>query len=139
MRHTLSSALLSITVLTNAAVASPPDYSKVIVGHWRIHISQRADRIIIFHSDGSWGVRNWDFSKPEDIRGRRWHVEGDKLIITAPPEDGAQTAAEKIVSFTHAAFVTEVNGVTISYRRIKHWPPKSPNQSMEPTASRCYI
>ena len=136
MRHTLSSTLLSMSLLTCTAAASPPDYGKLIIGHWRIHIPQRADRIVIFHSDGSWGVRNWDFSKPEDIRGRRWHVEGDKLIITAPPADGGQTAAEKIISFTRSRFVTEVNGIRISYVRIKHWPPKSPNQSLQPTAGR---
>ncbi len=137
MRFPGATMILAIALVASAGAT--PNYAKLIIGHWRSHIPQRADRIVIFHSDGSWGVRNWDFSKPEDIRGRRWRVEGDKLIISAPPEDGGETAAEKIVSFTHAAFITEVNGVRISYTRIKHWPPKSPNESMEPTASRCYI
>ena len=125
MRRLIAAITLAIALMSSAS-ATPRDYAKLIVGPWRSHIPQRPDRIVIFHSDGSWGVRNWDFSKPEDIRGRRWHVEVDQLIITAPPEDGGETAAEKIISFTRGAFVTEVNGTRISYTRIEHWPPKSP-------------
>ena len=131
MRSPVATMILALSLVASASATSP-NYAKLIIGPWRSHIPQRPDRIVIFHSDGSWGVRNWDFNKPEDIRGRRWRVEGDKLIISAPPEDGGQRAAEKIVSFTHTAFVTEINGVRISYTRINHWPPKSPNQSIEP-------
>jgi hypothetical protein len=131
VRHPLLSLTLAITAFVSTAVAAPPDY-KLIVGHWRVHVSRRADRIVIFHADGTWGVRNWDFSQPEDIQGRRRRVAGDRLILTYPSDHGFTTYAEKIVSFTRARFMTETASGRFYYTRLKHWPPKSPNQTMQP-------
>ncbi len=123
MRRLTMATVLMIAAASSLAAVSPSQYSNKIIGAWRCHIPRRPDRIVIFHRDGSWGVRNWDFSQPEDIRGRRWRIEGNRLITTAPPMDGGQTADERILSFTHTQIVTEVNGVGISYTRLKEWQP----------------
>src|SRR6266403_1189737 len=117
-RLTMATALMMAAASSWAAV-SPSHYSNKIIGAWRCHIPRRPDRIVIFHRDGSWGVRNWDFNQPEDIRGRRWRIERDSLIITPPPADSGQTFSEHIVSFSHRKIVTEINSTRISYTRMK--------------------
>jgi len=126
MRYSLTPLIAVIVAFADPATAAPPDYTTLLVGHWRIHRPGRPDRIVIFHSDGTWGVRNWDFSKPEDIRGRRWSVEADRLVLTYPSDHDFTTHAEKIVSITRARFVTEVDSSRFLYTRIERWPPKSP-------------
>ena len=46
-----------------------------------------------------WGVkRNED--APEDIGGRRWHLKGNRLVLTYPGDHGLETAVFTIVSLT---------------------------------------
>jgi hypothetical protein len=124
MQRLVVSVVSVIVLLPCVLRATHLPREKVILGAWRIHIPQRADRIVIFHADGSWGVRNWDFSQPEDIRGRRWRIDRDSLIITPPPADSGETFSEHIISFSHRKIVTEINGTRISYTRMK-LPPNA--------------
>ena len=108
---------LAVIGLAIVAAVPQPDYSKLIVGSWIYSSKVRPTRIIVFHADGSWGVRKFD-DRPEDIRGRRWRVEGNTLILTYPHDHGFDTAKDRIVSFTPHKFVTEVSGYTFTYTRI---------------------
>ena len=47
---------------------------------------------------------------PEDIRGRRWKVEGDKLIITYPGDHGMDTGVITIVSITEHKMLLDIDG-----------------------------
>jgi hypothetical protein len=142
MRYLILTFFAMIAVAISAS-GTPLNYEKRILGAWLCHIPGKTDRIVIFHRDGSWGVpfsvlagpENWN---REDTRGRRWRIEGNNLIMSAPP-DGGQPSAERIVVFSDTGFETEVNGIRISYRRTKLWPRKSPNQSVELTATRCTL
>ena len=132
-------ATIFVTIaLAIAASATSPNYAKLMLGAWLCRIPGKTDRIVIFHSDGSWGVpfsilsRREDWQH-EDTRGRRWRVEGDKLMMRTASADGGRPPEERIVSFGETAFETEVNGIRISYTRTKLWPRKSPNQTMKPT------
>jgi hypothetical protein len=70
------------------------DYSKAIIGGW---LGPR--KFEVYHADGTWGVkRNED--APEDVRGRRWHINGNKLIITYPGDHGLETGELTIISLT---------------------------------------
>jgi hypothetical protein len=124
MQRFVVSAVSAIALLPWALSGSQVSRDQTILGAWRRHVPQRADRIVIFHADGSWGVRNWDFSKPEDIRGRRWRIERDSLILTPPPADSGQTFSEHIISFGHGKIVTEITGTRISYTRVQ-LPPNA--------------
>ena len=56
--------------------------------------------------DGRWGVqRNED--APTEIYGRRWRIEGNKLLLTWRRETGLTTAESTITSFTTEQFITE--------------------------------
>ena len=111
-------ALLMLLVCLRVATAAPDDREKWIIGRWTSHTNEgigRPDRSIVFHPDHSWGVEHYVPSGPneqltirEDIRGRRWHIRGNRLIMRAPSDRGFQTYAEKIVSFGHAKIVTHV-------------------------------
>jgi hypothetical protein len=113
---------LTVALLGLATVGAVPqrDYAKLIVGSWIYSSKVRPTRIIVFHADGSWGVRKFD-DRPEDIRGRRWHVEGDSLVLRYPSDGGFDTHPYKIVSFTRHEFVTETEGYKFTYTRIE--PP----------------
>jgi len=108
-------ALLSASI---AGAVPQPDYAKLIIGSWLYSSKVRPTRIIVFHPDGSWGVRKFD-NRPEDIRGRRWHVEGDSLVLRYPSDHGFDTHAYKIVSFTRREFVTDTEGYRFTYTRIE--------------------
>src|SRR3982751_3479878 len=107
MQRMFVSVVSAIALLPGVLFAGQLQREKAILGAWRRHVPQRADRIVIFHADGSWGVRNWDFSKAEDVRGRRWRMRGGTLIITPPPADSVDTYSEHIVSFSDRKIVTE--------------------------------
>jgi hypothetical protein len=96
--------------------------------------------IIVFHADGRWGVLYaGDPPQLEDIRGRRWRIEGDKLFKTGPNDDVRLSpelrrfarAPDTIVSFTADRFVTS-DETTSTYTRIQK-RRKTPNHAMERT------
>ena len=110
---------LGLAVLATVVSAAPlrPD-AKAIVGIWVFTSKSRPSRIIVFHADGSWGVRKFD-DRPEDIRGRRWRVQDSTLILKYPGDHGFETATYKIVSFTPRKFVTEIHGYESTYTRVE--------------------
>jgi len=110
---------LSLALVATVVSAAPlrPDV-KAIVGTWVFTSKYRPSRIIVFHADGSWGVRKFD-DRPEDIRGRRWRVQDSTLTLKYPADDGFDTATYKIVSFTPRKFVTEIHGYESTYRRVE--------------------
>ena len=112
---------LAVALLGVATVAAAPqrDYAKLIVGSWLYTSKVRPTRIIVFHSDGSWGVRKYDDPRPEDIRGRGWRVTGNTLILTYPHDHGFDTARDRIVSFEPDKFVTEIHGYRFTYTRVQ--------------------
>jgi hypothetical protein len=112
---------MTVALLGVSTVAALPqrDYAKLIVGSWLYTSKVRPTRIIVFHADGRWGVRKYDDPRPEDIRGRRWRVEGNTLILTYPHDHGLDTARDQIVSFTPDKFVTEISGYRFTYARIE--------------------
>ena len=55
---------------------------------------------------------------PEDIDGRRWYVDGNKLVLTYPLEDGLHTTASTIVSFTPSKFVLQDDGIRQEFERF---------------------
>ena len=86
-----------------------------IVGSWQGQ--RRGNR---FHADGRWGIFT-NVDGPETMSGRRWHIRGDKLIITYPndPSKGTMwTAVLRIVSLTSKELVTECDSHTEVYERI---------------------
>jgi hypothetical protein len=103
---------------TVISAAPPRPDAKAIVGSWILASKYRPTRIIVFHADGSWGVRKFD-ERPEDIRGRRWRVEDGTVVLKYPDAHGFQTARYKIVSFTPRKFVTEIHGYESTYTRVE--------------------
>ena len=105
---TVAAALLSFAMST---VAAPPDYSKRILGCW---LGPR--KFNVYHADGTWGVkRNED--APENVRGRRWRVDGNKLILTYPGDHGLETATYTIVLCTPHKLILDANGYRQEYTR----------------------
>jgi len=95
---------LGLLVVGVTASEVPRDYSKAIMGCWR-----GSRKFEIYHADGTWGVkRNED--APEDISGRRWHIKGNKLVITYPGDHGMDTAELTIVSLTEHTLVLDASG-----------------------------
>jgi hypothetical protein len=98
------SLCLILVVVSARASEVPRDYSKAIVGCW---LGPR--KFEVYHADGTWGVkRNED--APEDISGRRWHIKGNKLVITYPADQGPETAELTIVSLTEHKLVLDGSG-----------------------------
>jgi len=98
------SLCLIFAVVSATAGDVPRDYSKAIVGCW---LGLR--KFEVYHGDGTWGVkRNED--APEDIRGRRWHVKGNKLILIFPGDHGMETAELTIVSLSEHKLVLDAGG-----------------------------
>lgn len=112
----LTVALALMLSTRSTAVAGPHPDAKAIVGTWIYSSKVRPTRIIVFHADGSWGLRKFD-ARPEDNRGRRWRLEGDSLTLRYPSDQGFDTHAYKIVSFTRHEFVTETSGYRFTYTR----------------------
>ena len=104
--------LISFLAGPFVTIAGPsPDYSKLILGCW---LGSR--KFEVYHADGRWGVkRNED--APEDSEGRRWRVDGNKLILTYPGDHGAETATYTIVSCTERKMVLENDGSREEYDR----------------------
>jgi hypothetical protein len=98
------SVCLIFAVVSATAGEVPRDHSKAIVGCW---LGSR--KFEVYHADGTWGVkRNED--APEDIRGRRWHVKGNRLILISPGDHGMETAELTIVSLTGHKLVLDAGG-----------------------------
>lgn len=110
----LFSAFLGFLVLVGACTAPPKltdDYSKRILGRW---LGPR--KYYIFHANGTWGVQGNE-DAPEDIDGRRWRIQGNKLFITFRGDNGLLTVDYTIVSFTAKSFITEADGHKEVYER----------------------
>jgi hypothetical protein len=89
------------------------DYAKRILGRW---LGRR--KYVAFYADGRWGVqRNED--APIDIQGRRWQIEGNKLLLTFRGDTGLITTESVITSFMSRQFITETNG----YKETYDWAP----------------
>jgi hypothetical protein len=89
------------------------DYAKRILGRW---LGRR--KYITFYADGRWGIqRNED--APIGIEGRRWRLEGNKLLRTWRGETGLHTDESTITSFTTKQFITEKDG----YKETFEWAP----------------
>src|SRR5690242_6731225 len=98
-----------------SCLAAGGEREKWIIGTWTTHIEGRPNRTVVFHADHSWGVQGYGAPGPdgeltihEDIRGRRWDIHGDRLVLRAPSDDGFQSFGEKIVSFTRDKIVTDI-------------------------------
>jgi hypothetical protein len=125
---TLVATFVSSLVAPVFTAAPSHDYSKLIVGCW---LGPR--KFDVYHTDGTWGVkRNED--APEDIRGRRWRVGGDKLFLTFPGDNGMDTAAYTIVSCTEQKLILD-DGHRQEYTRYSADCQRS-NQPMQRTAPR---
>ena len=84
-----------------------------ILGRW---LGRR--KYVTYYADGRWGVqRNED--APVEIEGRRWRIEGNKLLLTWRGDAGSQTAESTITSFTTKQFMTEADGRKETY----DWAP----------------
>lgn len=107
--------LISLLVGSNASASEHPISSEKIVGCW---LGPR--KFEIYHADGTWGVkRNED--APEDIRGRRWQIEGDKLILKYPSSNnGFETAVFTIISCTEHELVLDADGYIIKHTRYSN-------------------
>jgi hypothetical protein len=123
MRH-LKLAIVSIVALWFLAgpavsIAGPSrDYSKLIRGCW---LGSR--KFEVYHADGRWGVkRNED--APEDTKGRRWRVDGDKLSLTYPGDHGLETAVYTIISCTEHKMILFIDGQTENYDRYREAPSR---------------
>jgi hypothetical protein len=106
---------LLIMLVVCSLVAAASEREKWIIGRWTSHEEGRPDRTIVFHADHSWGVEHYGAPGPndqltiyEDIRGRRWHIRGDRLVLRAPSDDGFKSYGEKIISFGHDKIVTDI-------------------------------
>ena len=94
-------------------VVRSEDYTKRILGRW---LGPR--KYVAFYADGRWGVqRNED--APIDIDGRRWRIEGNKLLLIVPGETGLVTHESTITSFRTKQFITEVDG----HKTTFDWAP----------------
>mgnify|MGYP001038713317 FL=1 len=102
-------------LVTCSIVAGASEREKWIIGRWTSHEEGRPDRTIVFHADHSWGVEHYGAPGPdgqltihEDVRGRRWVIRGEKLVLRAPSDDGFESYGEKIISFRHDKIVTDI-------------------------------
>src|SRR5205814_517684 len=94
-------------------VVPPEDYAKRILGRW---LGPR--KYVAFYADGRWGVqRNED--APIDIAGRRWRIEGNKLLQTIRVDTDTVTHESTITSFRTRQFITEYDGD----KRTYDWAP----------------
>ena len=111
--------LLSLLIANIAFASDVIDKDKMIIGKWEVSNPRRASRVVFFHPNHTWGVTNFDPDNPEEINGRRWRIEGDKLILTFPDRengrDRLETQVYDIVSFGSDKFATDA----FSYTRLK--------------------
>ena len=97
---------LTFVLAFTCAIAGDPsrDYSKAILGCW---LGSR--KFEVYHADGTWGVKRHE-DAPEEINGRRWHINGKTLVITFPGDHGLQTTELTIVSLTEHKMVLDADG-----------------------------
>ena len=94
-------------------VVRSEDYAKRILGRW---LGPR--KYVTFYADGRWGVQRNE-NAPIEINGRRWRIEGNKLLLTWRGDTGLITAESTITSFTTKQFITEADGHKTTY----DWAP----------------
>ena len=94
-----------------AASKDSDNYSKRILGRW---LGPRKFRI--FHADGTWAIQRNE-EAPQEINGRRWHIDGNKLTLTYPGDHGIENGVWTIVSFTPKEFILEADGYKEKYER----------------------
>jgi hypothetical protein len=110
---------ISLTTSLSIAASQSGEHPKWIIGRW---LGPR--KFHVFHADGSWGVERNE-NAPEDIGGRRWKIEGNKLILIYPTDNGVGTpvrmisATYVITSHTHQNLTTEIDGYKEEYK----WSP----------------
>ena len=103
-----------VFALVTATAGEPPrDYSKAILGCW---LGFR--KFEIYHANGTWGVKRNE-GAPEEITGRRWHIKGNKLIITYPGDHGLETGVFTIASLTEHKMVLRGSG----YEELTRYSP----------------
>jgi hypothetical protein len=115
--------LLLLTLFAATSAAASDEREKWMVGRWTMSAHGRPDRTVVFHADHRWGVELYvpvsadsdRFTTREDIRGRRWRISGDALILRYPSDDGFETHPYKILSFAHDEVVTDI----FTYTRAK--------------------
>jgi hypothetical protein len=56
---------------------------------------------------------------PLEIGGRRWRIEGNKLLLRFRGDTGLETSESTITSFTTKQFITEADG----HKRTYDWAP----------------
>ena len=118
--------ILALAVGSITASDVPRDYSKRILGCW---LGPR--KFDVYHADGTWGVkRNED--APEDVRGRRWHIEGRKLTLIYPGDHGLETAVYTIISCTPHKLILEADGYRREFTRYSA-DCQRPNQATKTT------
>jgi hypothetical protein len=110
---------LLILLLVCSRIAAAGEREKWIIGRWTSYTEGRPDRTIVFHADHSWGVEHYRVSGPneqltiyEDIRGRRWDIRDDKLVLRAPSDEGFKSYGERIISFGQDKIVTDISTYT---------------------------
>jgi len=97
---------------------SAPDRS-AIVGSWWCERPGFGDKVVVFHRDGSWGVKRLPEQRDE-IDGRRWWLEGRNLMLRYRIDTGFTTSSFPIVSFSRDRFITDIDGYRETYRRLRH-------------------
>ena len=109
---TIVAYVISFIAAPVLTALEPPDYSKSIVGCW---LGPR--KFAVYHADGTWGLkRNED--APEDKKGRRYRVEGDKLILTYPGDGNkTESVTYKIISCSKHDLVLELEGQKEEFER----------------------
>jgi hypothetical protein len=98
---------LCLLVAVGTGIAAPKgseDYSKRILGRWL----GPKNKFRIFHADGTWGVQRHE-DAPEGIAGRRWRIDGKKLFLTYPTDNGVGTPVHMVTSVYTIIFFTPQN------------------------------
>jgi hypothetical protein len=115
--------IIAIVMLSCDVVSASqhPDYAKLIIGDWEgphattVALHQAIRR---FHADGRWGVVPYGGGS-EEIRGRLWRIEGNKLLLTYLDGRAFATYAYRIVSFTPTKLVLEIDGFRQEWDRVE--------------------
>ena len=90
-----------------------PDYAKLIIGKWEgpgTKTMALHQAVISFHPDGRWGVLPYGGGQ-EEIMGRQWRIESNKLFLTYLDGRAFTTSAYTIVSFSPVKLVLEIHGI----------------------------
>ena len=98
-----------------------PNYAKLLIGDWEgPYVPGHALHQVIrrFHPDGRWGVVPYG-GRPEEVMGREWRVEGDKLLLTYYDGRAFTPHTYQIISLTAAKLLVEIEGFTEEWDRVE--------------------